>query len=68
MTMNDVHDEWCSCWKSGHISPDYNACDCHILTIFRLQEIVERGTKANRKQEAEIQRLSLKVAKLAGSL
>ena len=65
MTMQNVHDDFCSCWKSGHISPDYSLCDCHVHRIRRLEEIVERGTAANRKQEAEIQRLSIVIYQLS---
>ena len=58
--FENTHDDWCECWKSGATSPDYSKCDCHLLSIKRLQEIIERGKNANHKQEAEIQRLSIK--------
>ena len=64
MTIQNVHDDFCSCWKTGHITPDYSLCDCHVQRIRRLEEIVARGTAANRKMEAEIQRLSIKIHQL----
>ena len=59
--FENIHDDWCECWKSGPAGPDYSKCDCHILSIKRLQEIIERGTEANFKQEAKIQELSIKL-------
>ena len=63
--FENVHNDWCSCWKSGSTSPDYAKCDCHLLSIKRLQEIIERGKEANHRLEAEIQQLSLKLNKLS---
>lgn len=65
--MNNVHDDWCACWKSGHTTPNYSHCDCHIAKLRVLGEIIERGTAANLKQEAEIQRLSIKIDMLRSS-
>ena len=59
--FENIHDDWCECWKSGATSPDYSQCDCHLLSIKRLVEIIERGTEANHKQEAKIQELSIKL-------
>ena len=59
--FENVHDDFCTCWSAGHTSPDYSLCDCHVQRIRRLEEIIERGTAANRKMEAEIQRLSIKI-------
>ena len=65
--FENVHDDFCTCWSAGHTSPDYSLCDCHVLRIRRLEEIVARGTAANLKQEAEIQRLSIAIYKLSSS-
>ena len=62
--FENVHDDFCACWKASHITPDYSLCDCHVQRIRRLEEIVERGTAANRKMEAEIQHLQIKIYKL----
>lgn len=64
--FENVHDDWCECWESGPASPDYSKCDCHLLSIKRLQEIIERGKKANSEQERRIQELELKVPSASG--
>ena len=62
--FENVHDEWCECWKSGSISPDYSKCDCHLKTIKVLQLIIERSKAANFKLEQEVQELSNKLKAL----
>ena len=62
--FENIHDDWCSCWSAGHTTPDYSLCDCHVATINNMAKIIARGTAANRKQEAEIQRLSIKIDQL----
>ena len=57
-----IHDDWCECWESGVTSPDYSKCDCHLESIKRLQEIIERGKKANYEQERRIEELELKLS------
>ena len=60
--FENIHDDWCECWESGLTSPDYSKCDCHLLSIKHLQEVIERGKKANFEQELKIQELELKLS------
>lgn len=65
--FEQTHDDWCECWKSGHTDPDYSKCDCHLESIKRLLEIIERGKETNHNLEAKIQELSIKLYKLSSS-
>ena len=51
--MNNVHDDWCSCWKAGHTSPDYSKCDCHIHIIRELQAELTARTTAGKEDFLE---------------
>ena len=66
--FENTHDDWCECWKSGSTSPDYSECDCHLLSIKHLQEVIERGKQANYEQEKRIQELELKLSPFRGPI